>query len=219
MEFLLVGLVASLLELFTDASAAIGTFVTSYGYYAVFILMTLEYASLPIPSEIVLPLIGFFAASGTFSFPVALGVVLVAGVVGMFIDYYIAYFLGKEVVYKHASLFHISRRRIETFDEAFKRNGEFAVFIARLIPIARALISFPAGFAGMQKRKFLLYSLAGSFIWDVVLMLFGYYGLASSSAGTVLAGIGLFSVVIYIVYKKGIASMKRIEPSPPQGKP
>jgi len=210
MEFLLVSLISGLLEALSDTTAGITAFVSSYGYFAVFILMTLESASLPIPSEIVLPLIGFFAANGTFSFPIVLGVVLIAGVIGMFIDYYIAYFLGKDIVYKNASKLHISKEKLDMFDESFRRNGKFAVFIARLIPVARALINFPAGFAMMQKRTFLVYSVAGCLIWDVVLMSFGYYGLASNSAQVALIGVGVFAVAIYLVYKVGMAKMKKV---------
>ena len=210
MFFIALSIVASLLSALTNTYAGISAFVSMYGYLAIFVLMTLEYASLPVPSEVVLPLIGFFAAKGAFPFIGALGVVLLAGVVGMFIDYYIAYFVGKDVVYKHASKFHITTERLDEFDNWFKRNGKFAVFIARLIPVARGLISFPAGFAQMQKRTFLVYSLGGSLIWDVVLMLFGYYGLAAQSAYIVMSAIGIFAVVIYVIYKVATARLKKM---------
>ena len=106
-------ILAWLLEELGDASGSLNVFLTSYGYLAMFILMTLEAASLPIPSEVILPLIGLFVAQGAFSFPVALVVVLMGGVVGMFIDYYIAYFFEKDVVYKHLGMLHISKKSLD----------------------------------------------------------------------------------------------------------
>lgn len=208
MSVILLSILSSLLGLLTNSYGAINALLMHYGYYAIFLLMTLEYASMPIPSEIVLPLIGFFAAKGTFDFLLALIVVLISGIVGMAIDYYIAYFVGKDVVYKHLEFFHVSRERIEQFDDWFNRNGSFAVFVSRMIPIARGLVSFPAGFAMMEKRKFFLYSTLGALIWDVALMTFGYYGLASSNISIVVSAVAVFAVAIYVIYKLGIAQLK-----------
>ncbi|MDE1856202.1 MAG: DedA family protein [Candidatus Micrarchaeota archaeon] len=209
MFIIMLSIVSTLLSLVTNAYSVVNALLTQYGYYAILLLMTMEYASLPVPSEVILPLIGFFAAKGTFNFFSALAVVLVAGIIGMAIDYFIAYYVGKDVIYKHAARFHISKARLDEFDAWFNRNGAFAVFIARLIPVARGLISLPAGFAMMGKKKFFLYSTAGAFIWDVVLMLFGYYDLASNSVGVVLSGIAVFAVAIYVIYRLATASLKK----------
>ncbi|MDE1869480.1 MAG: DedA family protein [Candidatus Micrarchaeota archaeon] len=208
MQFFALSIVTVLIGLVTNAYSVVNGLLVHYGYYAIFALMTMEYASLPVPSEIVLPLIGFFSAKGDFIFLNALVVVLAAGIVGMAIDYYIAYFVGKEIVYKHAERFHISKKQIEEFDSWFNRNGAFTVFIARMIPIARGLISFPAGFAKMPKATFFAYSTAGALIWDVILMLFGYWGLASNSISVVISAIAIFLVFIYVAYKLGVAKMK-----------
>lgn len=208
MPILLLAIVSTLLSLVTNAYSVVNALLTQYGYYAIMLLMTMEYASLPVPSEVVLPLIGFFAAKGTFSFLGALVVVIAAGIVGMAIDYFIAYYVGKAVVYKHAERFHVSKRQLDEFDAWFNRNGAFAVFIARMIPIARGLISFPAGFAMMKKSTFFLYSTAGALIWDVVLMLFGYYGLASNSIGVVISAVAVFIAALYVIYKYAKAQLK-----------
>ncbi|MDE1850785.1 MAG: DedA family protein [Candidatus Micrarchaeota archaeon] len=202
-------IISTLISLVTNAYSVVNALLVQYGYFAIFALMTMEYASLPVPSEVVLPLIGFFAAKGDFSFLNALATVVAAGILGMAIDYYIAYFVGKDIIYRHAERFHISRKRIEEFDEWFNRNGAFAVFIARLIPVARGLISLPAGFAKMRKTTFFLYSTAGALIWDVVLMLFGYYGLASNSVSVVISAVAVFAVAIYVIYKISTAKLKK----------
>ncbi|MDE1805114.1 MAG: DedA family protein [Candidatus Micrarchaeota archaeon] len=200
MDFLALTAASGLISLITNASSVVNGLLTHYGYLAILLLMTMEYASLPVPSEIILPLIGFFAAKGDFSFIGALAVVTVAGIIGMAIDYFIAYYVGKDIVYRHAGRFHISKRSLDEFDAWFNRNGAFAVFVARLIPVARGLVSFPAGFAMMKKSTFFAYSIAGALIWDVILMLFGYYGLASNSISVVLSGVAVFAVAIYVIY-------------------
>jgi len=207
---ILLSLVASILSHFTNVYADVAAIVGTYGYFAIFGLMALEYASLPIPSEIVLPLIGFFAADGIFSFPIALAVVLVAGVVGMFADYYLAYFVGREFMYKYAHKFGIRKHRLHEFEDWFQKHGHFAVFIARLIPILRGLVSFPAGFARMDKKVFIAYSFVGALIWDVVLMSFGYYGLASNDANIVMASVGIFGLVVYLLYRYSMAKIEKM---------
>lgn len=186
-----------------SVSALIGT----YGYIAIFVLTVLE-AAIPIPSEVILPLVGYFGATGQINVFAGFAIAIVGSTIGMAADYYVAYFLGKEVVYKHLHLFHIRRKSLETFDAWFAKNGRFTVFISRLIPLVRALINFPAGFAEMPVRDFILYSLAGSMIWSALLVGFGYYahGLVRNLYYLIVA-LALFLVVLYAVYK---VMMKRI---------
>lgn len=197
----------SVWQILGGTSSAIMSLLDSYGYLAIFLIMTLEYSSLPIPSEVVLPAVGVLAAKGVINIYIAYIVVFFSALVGMSIDYFIAYFLEKEVVYKHLEKFHISKESLESFDEWFKRNGSFAVFIGRLLPEVRGLISLPAGFAGMDKKKFFAYSLAGALIWNAALMAFGYYALSTNNYYITLIAIALFVIVLYVVYK--IALKKR----------
>lgn len=173
--------------------------------------MLLESASLPIPSEIVLPLAGLLAAQGTLNFFAALAVGIVGSMVGSLIDYAIGYYLGKEVVYKHLAIFHIKRQTLDGFDNWFNRNGKAAVLITRLLPIIRTIINFPAGFAKMSLRDFVLYSLAGMIVWDTVLMAYGYVlksAIASNSISLILGSVGALCLVLYIVYKVARRSIK-----------
>ncbi|MDE1845666.1 MAG: DedA family protein [Candidatus Micrarchaeota archaeon] len=207
---LLTTTLASYLATLTDSYSLIDNFLIAYGYFAIFILMMLEYASFPIPSEVVLPLVGFFAAQHDFSFFAALLVVLAAGVIGMFIDYFFAYYVGRNVVYRYSPRLGIKREQLHEFEDWFEMNGRFAVFIGRLIPVVRGLISFPAGFAKMNKTSFILFSFAGSLIWDVVLMLFGYFGLGANDANIVLIGIAAFTVALYTIYRVSIVRIERM---------
>lgn len=185
----------------------------SYGYLAVFLLMLLEAASFPIPSEIVLPLAGLFAARGVFNVYLVFVIVLGAGIVGVAIDYYLAYYLGKDVVYKHLQRFHITKKQLDAFDEWFERNGAFTVFIGRLLPEIRGLVSLPAGFAMMPKKKFFGYSIAGMAIWDAALLGFGYYALNAHNAYLVMIAVAVFSIIIYALFRIGTRT-KKAKPIP-----
>lgn len=186
-------------------------FMYNYGYLALFVLMLMESATLPVPSEVVLPLAGLMAAGNTLNFYVALLVVVVGSMIGTLIDYAIGYYLGKEVVYKHLGLFRIDRHRLDRFDAWFARNGKAAVLVSRLIPIVRTVINFPAGFAKMKLKEFVAYSLVGIVVWDTVLMGYGYLlrsALVSNSVVVTLATVGIFVIVLYIVYRIARRYMK-----------
>ncbi len=189
-----------MLSLLNTTEGAITGFIHSYGYVAIFVLMALESASLPIPSEVVLPLVGLFSAQGVINPYLAFIVVFVAGLLGMAIDYYIGYYVGKEVIYKHLRAFRVKKETLDAFDAWFSKNGAFAVFVGRLLPEVRGLVSLPAGFAVMPKRKFFFYSAIGTLIWDIVLMSFGYYALDSGSAYVTLIAVGLLATILYAIY-------------------
>jgi len=188
-------------------SSGIHTFIMHYGYAAVFVLMGLEAASLPIPSEVVLPAIGYLAAQGLLNVFLAFAVSLAAGILGMSVDYFVAYYVSKDVVYRHLRFFRIKKETLDAFDRWFNKNGAFAVFSFRLIPILRGLISLPAGFARMPLRQFYFYSILGTVIWDVLLISFGYYALGSSSISTIVILLSVLGVVMYVIY---VLTLRRI---------
>lgn len=199
----------SLLGLMKGSAGIITNYIQAYGYAAIFGLMALEGSSLPVPSEVVMPLAGYFAAKGTISFVWALLAGLLGSIVGLAVDYYIAYFVGKDVVYKHLKAFHIKKESLDNFDDWFERNGVAAIFLTRLVPVIRTLVSFPAGFARMNAKKFFGYSALGSLIWDAVLMAFGFYALSANDATIVLASTGVFALALYLVYHIATRRMRK----------
>jgi len=196
-------------SIFNLTYSALSSFISSYGYFAILILMILESASMPIPSELLLPATGYFAAKGVLNIYIALVVVYISSFVGMAINYYIAYWLGKDLVYKHLHWFRIKREDVEAFEKWFDKNGPFTVFISRLLPLVRGLINFPAGFALMNQKKFYAYSMAGTVIWDTALIMFGYYGLAANNITSVLIAIGVFGIILYIIYRIAINNIRK----------
>lgn len=198
----------NIFSIFNLTYSTLSSFISSYGYFAILILMILESASMPIPSELLLPATGYFAAKGVLNIYIALVVVYASSFIGMAINYYIAYLLGKDLVYKHLHWFRIKKEDVEAFERWFDKNGPFTVFISRLLPIVRGFINFPAGFALMNQKKFYTYSMAGTIIWDTALVMFGYYGLAANSITNVLIAIGVFGVALYTIYRIAIKNIK-----------
>ncbi len=188
--------------------------IASYGYFGILFLMGLESASLPIPSEVILPAIGYFsnaAVCGSFCLNGYLSFIaaVIGGIIGITVDYFIAFFVGKDLLYKHIEQFHIKKTDLEAFEKWFEKNGAFAVFIGRLIPVVRGLISFPAGFAEMDKKQFYVYSIAGSIIWDAILMGFGYYALSTKNIYFLTVSLALFGIILYLLYTKLLKGIRK----------
>lgn len=200
----------SVIALLTGTYANVSLFITHYGYAAVIFLMTLGTASLPVPSELILPIVGAFIASGALNPYLAFMATIIGTIFGISIDYFIAYFLGKELVYKHLHLFHIKRQNLDAFDRWFEDNGPFAVFVSRLIPVVRGVISLPAGFARMNLKKFYLYSIAGAAIWNTALIVFGYYALSTKNAELLLASVAALAIVLYLIYHFSIKRIRKV---------
>ena len=206
MYFLLAFSISHMSSLIT---ATVTAWVNAYGYAAIFILMLLESATLPVPSEVILPLAGLLASKGILDIYIALAVAIVGGLIGTMIDYAIGYYLGKEVVYKHLQLFHVKKQDLDSFDAWFAENGIAAVFLTRFIPVLRTVINFPAGFARMPLKTFISYSLVGQVLWDVILMTFGFYLLSVSSVSVILAAVAVFGIILYVIYRFAAKRMKR----------
>lgn len=179
----------------------VNAFVQQYGYYAIFLILLLEAASLPIPSEIVLPIVGFLSYSGRLNVFLAFLAVILGSAVGMGIDYYVAYFLGKKVVYKRVKLLGLKKEHLRAFVSWFGEHGRFTVFIARLLPIIRGFVSFPAGFARMPLGQFYTFSLLGAAIWDILLIVFGYYAVPLQNVNLITVMASGFAIMIYFSYR------------------
>ena len=150
-------------------------------YWWVFVFMTIESSFIPFPSEVVVPPAAFLSMTPDSPMNILL-VVLVATLgadMGALINYYLAKWLGRPIVYKIAAsrIVHmclIDRAKVEHAEAYFREHGAASTFFGRLIPAVRQLISIPAGLAGMPLRSFLLYTTLGAGIWNSELALLGY---------------------------------------------
>jgi membrane protein DedA with SNARE-associated domain len=142
------------------------------GYAGVFVLMTLESALIPIPSEATMLFAGFKVHDGTLT----LFGIVAAGVLGNLVGSWIAYgigYYGRLELFEQHRIFHTSERYMKWADEWFQRHGDATVFFSRMLPIIRTFISLPAGVARMPFWRFTWLTLAGCIPWVLALALVG----------------------------------------------
>jgi len=143
--------------------------IGQWGLPAVFVLMLLESACIPIPSEAIMPFAGFAVSQGHMSL---LGIV-VAGVVGnlcgSWISYGVGYYGGRPFVERYGRYVLLRMHHLVLAERFFARYGPITVFFARMVPIVCTFISLPAGFGRMPFWKFTLYTVLGSTIWVTLL--------------------------------------------------
>jgi len=150
--------------------------VSSLGYPGIFSLMLLESSSLPIPSEIILPFAGYLISQGQLNFGVSILIATLAGVLGSLIDYQIGR-KGIDLIARQRILGRLvfDEARLETAEKWFKKYGILAVFLSRLVPAFRTLISFPAGAMRMPLPKFVTFTAVGCLVWNATLTYIGVY--------------------------------------------
>jgi membrane protein DedA with SNARE-associated domain len=147
--------------------------VDKLGLVGVFVLMTLESACIPIPSEATMLFAGFNVANGEYSLMAATLVGAFANLVGSWIAYAVGYFGRIELVERHGRKLHISPRHLAQADRWFERHGEITVFVTRMLPIVRTFISLPAGVARMPFWRFSLFTFLGCLPWVFALTFIG----------------------------------------------
>ncbi|NEQ26447.1 MAG: DedA family protein [Microcoleus sp. SIO2G3] len=156
----------------------ITTTMTSMGYVGIALLMFAENLFPPIPSELIMPLAGFTVAQGKMNFVLAVVAGLLGTMLGALPWYYAGKLLGEErlksLADKYGKWITVSSRDIDKADNWFDRHGSKAVFLGRLVPGIRTIISLPAGLSEMHLVPFLIYSTIGSALWIFGLTYAGY---------------------------------------------
>lgn len=146
------------------AGFIIGT-ISALGYGGIVLLMAIESACIPLPSEIIMPFSGYLVFTGQMQ----LWAVALAGASGCVLGSLLAYWLGavggRPLVEKYGRYVLISHHDLDLADRWFQRHGDITIFIGRLLPVVRTFIAFPAGVARMPLWRFNLYTFVGSFIW------------------------------------------------------
>ena len=154
-------------------SAFIVHAISSLGYFGIVLLMGIESACIPLPSEVIMPFSGYLVYTGQFNlwwagFFGALGCLL-----GSILAYTIGYYGGRPLIEKYGKYILISHHDLDKADHWFSKYGDATVFFSRLLPVVRTYISFPAGITKMNFGKFCLYSFLGSFPWTLGLAYVG----------------------------------------------
>jgi membrane protein DedA with SNARE-associated domain len=157
-----------------EALASFVIFVISMmGLPGIVLLMAIESACIPLPSEVIMPFAGYLVFLGKYS----LWSVGLAGAIGCVVGsvpaYYLGMYGGRPLIVKYGKYILMSRHDLDMADRWFQRHGEATVFFARLLPVIRTFIAFPAGVARMEMKRFLIYTFAGSLPWCLGLAYIG----------------------------------------------
>lgn len=149
-------------------------------YGTVFFLMMLESTVIPVPSELVVSPAAYHAAGGNLSVWLVILFATLGADLGATINYVVAYFVGRPVIYKFANsklgkLCLLNQQKVERSEKYFYDHGKVATITGRLIPGIRHLISLPAGLAKMPYHTFLLYTTIGAGVWNIILAAMGWY--------------------------------------------
>ncbi len=155
-------------------------YMANLNYFTITFLMTIESSFIPFPSEVIIPFAAYKAAEGDLNVFLVVLAGTAGALFGAIINYYLAKYLGRPLVYKFADstlgkVLLLSKDKVVHAEEYFIRNGKSSTFIGRLVPAVRQLISIPAGLANMNMRDFLIYTTAGAGIWNIILAVIGYY--------------------------------------------
>lgn len=162
-----------LLEILGPIVELITSFIETTGYLGIFGLMLLESALIPIPSEIIMPFSGFLVAGGKLS---PAGVVMagsLGNLAGSVITYYLGIRVGRAVVIKYGRYILFKKHHLELTEQWFQKYGDRTAFVGRLLPAIRTYVSLPAGLGKTNFKKFVIYTLAGSIIWNTALTYVG----------------------------------------------
>jgi len=168
------------LPLLETLQEAITTLIGDYGYVAIFVLMVLESACIPIPSEVTMLFGGALASPGFAAPGHELDLVLVAviGTLGNLVGSWLAYGIGaaggRPLVDRFGRYLLILPHEVDRAHEWFERRGELTVFVSRLLPVIRTFISLPAGVARMPFWRFTIYTVLGCLPWTFALAWLGY---------------------------------------------
>ncbi|EIQ2374312.1 DedA family protein [Listeria monocytogenes] len=181
------------------------TWITSimadFGYIGIFVLIMVENLFPPIPSEIILTFGGFMTTVTSLNVVMVIIVATLGSVVGAILLYKVASYFGKErlmkIVLKYGRILRLKESDIERAENFFLKYGSWAVFLCRMIPLIRSLISIPAGMTKMKMSKFLILTTAGSLLWNTVLI--GLGAMLGESWSEIVVFMDSFSTIIYSI--------------------
>jgi len=194
-------------DLFYQLIEILLAIINELGYVGIFIGMTIESSFFPFPSEAVLIPAGALAARGEMNISLIILAGLLGSLLGAFVNYFLAFYLGRTtinfLVSKYGKFIFITKEKLQKSDIFFRRHGEVTIFVGRLIPVIRQLISLPAGFSKMNLFRFSLFTALGAGIWTIILTYLGYFfGINSEFIKqnmNIVTFILLFAVLIILI--------------------
>ncbi|WP_373601182.1 DedA family protein [Paraclostridium bifermentans] len=180
-----------------EVKLLIEEFIKNYGLLSVFIIVMLEYANLPLPSEIVLPVVGIFTFEYDIDFIQVVIVSVLGGVLGSIINYYLGLKLGKPLIDTLAKKFPSTKKSIKASYLWIKKYDKPSIMLSRLVPVARTFISIVAGVVKMNIIVFIIYSTIGISIWNLLLISAGY--LLGDNLNIITAILKKYSIIVGVL--------------------
>ena len=177
-------------------SQAFLTFIDSWGYFAVAILMAMENACIPVPSELILGFAGYLVSAERMTFTGAMIAGMIGGMAGSIFAYVVGATGGRKFVDKYGKYFLIKKSHVDLAQNWFDKYGIRAVFFSRMLPVVRTFISLPAGFARVNFKAFLFYTFAGSLPWTALIL---FAGMKFGEGWKYLLEIGHAASIIFVV--------------------
>ena len=160
-------------KIITLLSSFIVATISTLGYSGIVLLMAIESACIPLPSEIIMPFSGYLVSTGEMNIW-GVGVAGAVGcVLGSLVAYWVGMYGGRPFIEKYGRYILLSRHDLDIADRWFAKHGEIIVFVSRLLPAIRTFIAFPAGVARMNLPRFVIYTFAGSLPWCLALAYVG----------------------------------------------
>jgi membrane protein DedA with SNARE-associated domain len=145
------------------------------GYFGIFILTAMESMVLPMPTEILMPLVGYLVLQGQFRLFLALILSILGALFGSLLSYIVARYLGRAFVFRYGKYLLLEPDKVRWAEKWFHEKGDATVFIGRLIPIVKHVISLPAGFGKMDPVKFSFYTMLGAGLLNLALLILGMW--------------------------------------------
>ncbi|AJD05089.1 DedA family protein [Campylobacter lari] len=181
------------------------TLAKDWGYWGIIFLMFIESSFFPFPSEVVMIPAGYLAHQNELNFWLCLLCGTFGALLGALLNYYLCYFLGREVLLKICKYFGVNEAKFAQFEAFFNKHGEISTFSGRLIPGLRQYISLPAGLARMNLKKFIFYTSLGAGIWCLILLILGYIlgkneDLIKEYLHFVIIACIIFTTMIVVIY-------------------
>ena len=146
------------------------TFIDSWGYFAVAVLMAMENACIPVPSELILGFAGYLVSAERMTFTGAMIAGMIGGMAGSIFAYVVGATGGRKFVDKYGKYFLIKKSHVDLAQKWFDKYGVRAEFFSRMLPVVRTFISLPAGFARVNFKQFLFFTFAGSLPWTALIL-------------------------------------------------
>lgn len=163
-------MIANIIDFLAQITVAV---INQIGYLGIFLLMLAESCGIPMPSEVIMPFSGFLVADGRLNFVAVALIGALGNLVGSWLAYGIGAKGGRALIEKYGKYILISHHDLNLADKLFAKYGDIVVFVGRLLPVVRTYISFPAGIAKMNFKKFSVYTFLGALPWSILFVWLG----------------------------------------------